>query len=191
MEIKTFRDGNRLIVAIDDLEEIGKTEDILINFFKALLPGVDTEKAADGNAVPLKITKEKICYIGIEPYVDKTPKEVLFTQDSKKNNEAFVFLCKELEKGSFGPELTEDIRKNFEVFLKERYKNCKPEEYKEKLSLKQLKTFFKSQWFAFSDEIITILEENNITYQNIDEFTEEKMNFLRGSLVAVLNQIIS
>ena len=126
MNIKTFKDGERLVIVVEGLKSFPTDTELL----KGLLSGIgssDIEAMPDADAIPLPATEEEPCIIvgtsyyagpldGVFPYVDSMKKEL---------------------------ELLTSLGDNAEMYLRVKFSKMDAKAYADKLSVQQKRSFFK------------------------------------------------
>ena len=191
-DIKCFKDGTRLVIAIDGLENIDSDENIICNFIKTLIPNSNIEKIVDAEAAPV-IEKDDpiIKYIGIAPYENVTAHQALFSEDTTANNAAFQFFNDGIKNQIFSCEKLAEIYIELNAYLKNRF--CKvtdPEAYAKKLTLKQL-VIFMNQYYALLPEIKMELSSSlNIDEKNYNAVTEDNQESYKQAVAFILKSLL-
>ena len=126
MNIKTFKDGERLVIVVEGLKSFPTDESLL----KGLLSGIsdgNVEACSEADAIPLPVAEEEPCIlVGTSFYAG--PLEGAFPLiDSVK---------KELE-------LLSSLGDNAELYLRYKFSKLDAENYASKLSVQQKGKFFE------------------------------------------------
>lgn len=185
--IKTFEDGERLVITIEGLDKLER-ENIVKNFLSSLI-GSSVTEASPGNAKAVKVDErvpqteamkeikpEKTTEVEVKeeskpeekpseknkaftdgPYKGKCVAEILFTEDAKGNTNAFKWVHSQLN--SLPEDMKEDCLDNLYKYLAGRYKKSDPKTYPDKLSMNQLNNFLSTQYYAFGKEIQAMLKK--------------------------------
>lgn len=141
LNIKSFRDGERLVVVLEGMD-IPAAENVVKSFFSSLLSGVAVTQEDPAYAAPIPVFEEEcppvpVFFFDEEPYAGKTPEDILLSGTAEEKTNAFKWLRSKIEIGEFAlstPEISDAMSR----FLKERFKECDPEEYCKKLTDAQL-----------------------------------------------------
>ncbi|MBO5620156.1 MAG: hypothetical protein J6I68_05460 [Butyrivibrio sp.] len=127
MNIKTFKDGERLVIVVEGLTTFPTDESLL----KGLLSGIsdgDVEAYPEADAIPLPVAEEEPCIIvgtsfyagpldGALPLIDSVKKEL---------------------------ELLSSLGDNAELYLRYKFSKLDADAYASKLSVQQKEKFFET-----------------------------------------------
>ena len=200
MKINTYKQGKRLVVVFDNLEETTETE-LIIKFLSSIAetrvvesPETD-EVAVEKESCPTEyFCVEEECAEGemeafeemeaLEaqfidgPYKGKTPKETL-SGSSKEIKNAYIYLTKNL--GEFGGKLLEATKKAISEFVDEMFLDVNPDDYAAQLTKGQQKTFLKMYSYSISEKAKQkICEANNETnWENLINNENDKREIVK------------
>lgn len=142
--IKNFKDGDRLVIVFEGLENVPSVEKMLGTYISGMVGAISTEKPGDAAPVPqIEESAPKTPILFQEgPYKDRTPKEAMSSCKSvKEQSEVFKYFCCMLN-NDIDTGLKNEIRDVLTEYLSNRFKDCIPDEYAKKLSAAQVKGFY-------------------------------------------------
>lgn len=131
LDIKTFRDGSRLVITIDGLPEKSDA-DTVIGFLSGLTGNVTQTEPANVHPVDTAFLDG--------PFKGMTPKEAMMGKSLKERDAVCVQFAAMLEKAE--GDIRAHILEVGRAYLKERFAACEPAEYVKKLSERQLLTLY-------------------------------------------------
>lgn len=153
LTIKSYRDGDRLVVVFEGLSNIPSDEDMIKSYISNIT-GVQAEPVKPVDAAPVpQDTKEveipEARFGSKSKYFGMTPKEVIAREGAK----GFLYLTKAVYRPDYLPD---DLKKDTEVVIKEYLNNfaeCDAESYAKKLTDSQVDTFIHTYEYVMPDEV--------------------------------------
>lgn len=127
MNIRTFKDGNRLVIVVEGLENIPSDEEVLGKFIKSISGCDKTDVFSQAEAIPVPVEESDPCII-VKTSFYEGPVEGAY--------EHIDSVQKELE-------LLSELGENSELYLRHKFSKMDGKEYSEKLSPVQKKKFFE------------------------------------------------
>ena len=141
LTVKTFKDGDRLVVVFEGLHDI-PSEETLIQSFLSGITGAQVNREEAIDAKPVKQDTEIPTIEEADPvfadgeYEGMTPEEVIKTGRAK----GFTFLAEHMDDETLPENLKSRIKESVRAYLSN-FKGCDPLAYSNKLSFKQVCTF--------------------------------------------------
>lgn len=144
LNIKSFRDGERLVVVLEGMD-IPTVENVVKDFFSSLISGSTVTQEDPAYAAPIPVFEEECppvpaVFFEEEPYAGKTPEDILLSGTVEERAAAFKWLRGKIETGELCI-ATPEISDAMSLFLKDRFEKTIPEEYCKKLTDAQLNKF--------------------------------------------------
>ncbi len=179
LSIKTFKDGDRLVVVFEGLNDLPSEEEMVKNCIKSILAGSVPETLPEADVVPIVTEEEAPPVIRDEifltgPYEGKTPKEILESGSPKEKREAFIYLTNFAKSEVTEDELAllQDVKKVIREYVK-RFQGD-GESYAGNLTETQLNLFLYQFLNVLRDEQRDqILAECNISAETLFKAGEE------------------
>lgn len=144
LNIRSYKDGDTLVVAIDGLEKLN--EDDIAKTFLSSLTQSKVETAPNPAALPVKKNDappvKLVRKFESGPFQGKSPKEIM---DAARDIRAKDVVCKRFSNildNIADPYLRQDIIDASRVYLRERFSGSNADEYCEKLTQNQVLMFY-------------------------------------------------
>lgn len=202
VNIKTYKDGDRLVVIFEGLGEI--TEEKIVSTFLQSLGNVDSD-VPPANVKPLPVVEDPLPTTLPEqakepdkedpkpavfdfwfvdgPYAGKTPSAILSEGTPQEQDKAFNYLSKML-KTEKSEKVVDLIKSSGVSYLKRRFASTESFAYAIKLNEKQVKTFYNLYADFCSAELISTLC-SDLKKNSFDELMASDIDTLKSG-VAIL-----
>ena len=179
MEIKTFNDGTRLIVAIDGLDNMPSTENMLKGLFGSII------KANDANVAPLDYEQEQL--IVPEDFLDEAYKGMSNSEVLSQKG-GLNYLCGCSKNEAYSKPFRDAIKADIKAYLRDvRFKETVPEAYPNKLTDSQVIKFYEMHEAVIDDELkYIVLSKLNVL--NWTTFIRSDMENLRKGIEIIITE---
>lgn len=137
MNIKSFMDGDRLVIVVEGLKEVPSDEKLLKGFLSAIMPDTETSIHKPSDAAPVPVVEEDVT-IPCEEITSDGDIEIKTSFFTGKLNDAYACI------DSFSKELEvlNALKDNAEIYLRHKFAGMDTDAYTEKLSDAQKTKFF-------------------------------------------------